>query len=186
MLLALQICAFGLGHLSLEDAEMVNVTEFRNGMCLLTGAVNVITTSGATGRFGFTASAVCSVTDNPPTLLVCMNRSSSSHCHFKDNGILSVNVLGGHHQEVSRAFSSRISMEECFIYGDWGTLETGAPILGDALVSFDCRVQHMHDIGTHSIFFCEVEAIKMDDDAEHHGLIYFNRDYHQVGKLIHK
>ena len=46
MLLALQICAFGLGHLSLEDAEMVNVTEFRNGMCLLTGAVNVITTSG--------------------------------------------------------------------------------------------------------------------------------------------
>ena len=186
MLLALQICAFGLGHLSLEDAEMVNVTEFRNGMCLLTGAVNVITTSGATGRFGFTASAVCSVTDNPPTLLVCMNRSSSSHCHFKDNGILSVNVLGGHHQEVSRAFSSRISMEERFTHGDWGVLETGAPILGDALVSFDCRVQHMHDIGTHSIFFCEVEAIKMDDDAEHHGLIYFNRDYHQVGKLIHK
>ncbi len=186
MLLALQICAFGLGQLSLEDAEMVNVTEFRNGMCLLTGAVNVITTSGATGRFGFTASAVCSVTDNPPTLLVCMNRSSSSHCHFKDNGILSVNVLGGHHQEVSRAFSSKISMEERFTHGDWGVLETGAPILGDALVSFDCRVQHMHDIGTHSIFFCEVEAIKMDDDAEHHGLIYFNRDYHQVGKLIHK
>jgi len=90
------------------DKVMVDIKDFRNGMSFLTGAVNVITTAGATGRFGFTASAVCSVTDTPPTLLVCMNRSSSSHSHFIDNEVLSVNVLGAHHQDVSQAFSSSV------------------------------------------------------------------------------
>ena len=140
---------------------MVETTDFRNGMSLLTGAVNVITTAGETGRFGFTASAVCSVTDTPPTLLVCMNRSSSSHCHFKNNGILSVNVLGAHHQQISQAFASRIPMDERFTHGEWTTLLTGSPVLSDALVSFDCRIRQMNDVGTHTIFYCEVEAIKM-------------------------
>ena len=130
---------------------MVETTDFRNGMSLLTGAVNVITTAGETGRFGFTASAVCSVTDTPPTLLVCMNRSSSSHCHFKDNGILSVNVLGAHHQQISQAFASRIPMDERFTHGEWTTLLTGSPVLSDALVSFDCRIRQMNDVGTHTI-----------------------------------
>lgn len=49
---------------------MVDVTQFRNAMAMLGGAVSVITTDGPAGRFGFTASAVCSVTDAPPTLLV--------------------------------------------------------------------------------------------------------------------
>lgn len=65
---------------------MVDVGSFRNAMAMLGGAVSVITTDGVAGRFGFTASAVCSVTDSPPTLLVCMNRSSHSNEHFKHNG----------------------------------------------------------------------------------------------------
>lgn len=73
---------------------MIESTDFRNAMSLLTTAVNVITTEGEDGMHGFTASAVCSVTDTPPTLLVCMNQSSRSHTHFVDNKILSVNVLG--------------------------------------------------------------------------------------------
>ncbi|SPL70655.1 flavin reductase [Acinetobacter stercoris] len=162
---------------------MVETTDFRNGMSLLTGAVNVITTAGETGRFGFTASAVCSVTDDPPTLLVCMNRSSSSHAHFKENGILTVNVLGSQHQNVSQAFASKISMEERFDHGKWITLVTGSPVLQDALVSFDCKIRQMNDVGTHTIFYCEVEAIQMNQNDELHGLIYFNRAYHHVGKL---
>jgi Conserved protein/domain typically associated with flavoprotein oxygenases, DIM6/NTAB family len=71
---------------------MVDVSQFRNAMALLGGAVSVITTDGPAGRFGFTASAVCSVTDSPPTLLVCMNRSSYSNEQFKANGALCVNV----------------------------------------------------------------------------------------------
>ena len=61
---------------------MIEATDFRNAMSLLTTAVNVITTEGIAGTHGFTASAVCSVTDTPPTLLVCMNQSSRSHEHF--------------------------------------------------------------------------------------------------------
>ncbi len=170
-----------------KERVMVETTDFRNGMALLTGAVNVITTAGETGRFGFTASAVCSVTDTPPTLLVCMNRSSSSHCHFKDNGILSVNVLGAHHQQISQAFASRIPMDERFTHGEWTTLLTGSPVLSDALVSFDCRIRQMNDVGTHTIFYCEVEAIKMNENKEScHGLIYFNRCYHHIGQQEYK
>ena len=84
---------------------MVDVTGFRNAMARLGGAVSVITTDGPHGRFGFTASAVCSVTDSPPTLLVCMNRASTSNVHFKNNGVLCVNVLSAALQDISGVFS---------------------------------------------------------------------------------
>lgn len=160
---------------------MINVAEFRNAMSLLTGAVNVITTAGHTGRFGFTASAVCSVTDSPPTLLVCMNRGSSSHRYFTENGVLSVNVLGSQHQDISQAFASKLSPEERFNHGDWGILETGAPVLNDALVSFDCQIKEMNDVGTHTIFICVIEAVKCSKTGQ--GLVYFNRAYHPIGDM---
>jgi len=96
-------------------------------MSLLTGAVNVITTAGISGRYGFTASAVCSVTDTPPTLLVCMNKASRSHIHFIENKILTVNVLGAHHQHISNVFSSKLSSEERFEYGVWTALKLAHP-----------------------------------------------------------
>ncbi|RSQ20966.1 flavin reductase, partial [Acinetobacter baumannii] len=107
---------------------MVQATDFRNAMSLLTSAVSVVTTAGMSGRFGFTASAVCSVTDTPPTLLVCMNQAASSHAHFLDNKILTVNVLGAHHEYISKAFSSKLTPEERFKHGEWIELETGAPV----------------------------------------------------------
>ena len=63
---------------------MVQATDFRNAMSLLTSAVSVVTTAGMSGRFGFTASAVCSVTDTRRHYW-CMNQSASSHAHFLDN-----------------------------------------------------------------------------------------------------
>lgn len=161
---------------------MVEATDFRNAMSLLTTAVNVITTEGLSGLHGFTASAVCSVTDTPPTLLVCMNQASRSHVHFVENKILSVNVLGAQHEPISNAFaSSQLSSVERFKQGSWTTLETGSPVLEDALVSFDCEIQHIQDVGTHSIFMCRVVAIKQSQQDE--SLVYFNRAYHQVGQL---
>ncbi|HCK30588.1 MAG TPA: flavin reductase, partial [Acinetobacter ursingii] len=93
---------------------MIEASDFRNAMSLLSSAVSVVTTAGASGRYGFTASAVCSVTDTPPTLLVCMNQASSSHAHFLENKILTVNVLGADHQHISQAFSSKLSPEQRF------------------------------------------------------------------------
>src|SRR5690606_32256362 len=120
---------------------MIEATDFRDAMSLLPTAVNVITTKGDSGCHGFTASAVCSVTDTPPTLLVCMNQSSRSHEHFLENKTLSVNVLGTQHEPISNAFASKLCSEERFCHGAWTTLTTGAPVLEDALVSFDCEIE---------------------------------------------
>lgn len=158
---------------------MVDVTQFRNAMAMLGGAVSVITTDGPAGRFGFTASAVCSVTDSPPTLLVCMNRSSYSNEQFKANGALCVNVLAGTHQELSGAFANRqLSMEERFASTHWSVLESGAPVMQEALVNFDCRIAQVHEVGSHSIFYCEIQEIRQGGADD--GLVYFNRAYHRV------
>ena len=160
---------------------MIEAIDFKNGMALLTTAVSVITTKGASGAHGFTASAVCSVTDTPPTLLVCMNHASRSHAHFIDNKTLSVNVLGAQHETISNAFASKLGSEERFEQGSWMQLATGAPVLEDALVSFDCEIEDIQQVGTHSIFMCRVVAIKQSEQSE--SLIYFNRAYHHVAQV---
>ena len=159
---------------------MIEASAHRNAMSLLTSAVSVVTTAGLTGRFGFTASAVCSVSDNPPTLLVCMNSAAASHTHFMHNKTLSVNVLGAQHEHISKAFAAKISPEERFAHGEWSELETGAPILDDALVSFDCQIEQVEEVGTHAIVICRVLAIQQNH--AHPSLVYFNRAYHAVGQ----
>ncbi|MBO1517653.1 MULTISPECIES: flavin reductase [Psychrobacter] len=163
---------------------MIEASGFREAMSLLTTAVNVVTTNGDTGRHGFTASAVCSVTDTPPTLLVCMNQASRSHSHFIDNKTLSVNVLGTQHQQLSNVFASRLSPAERFAHGAWTELSTGAPVLEDALVSFDCEIEQVQEVGTHSVFMCRVVAIKQSGSAgiNDESLVYFNRAYARVGQ----
>ena len=160
---------------------MIEAIDFRNAMSLLSSAVNVVTTAGMSGRYGFTASAVCGVSDSPATLLVCMNRAASSHIHFIENKILSVNVLAEHQQHLSTAFSSKISPEERFKQAIWTELETGSPILTDALVSFDCEIEQIQEVGTHSIFICRIVAIQQSQQEQ--GLVYFNRVYHHVGQV---
>jgi flavin reductase len=154
---------------------------YRDAMARLGAAVNVITTVGPGGRCGFTASSVCSVTDDPPTLLVCMNRGSDRNIAFKTNGILCVNTLAASQQELSPMFAglTEHDMEGCFAAAAWGSLATGAPVLQGAVVSFDCRIAQITEVGTHSVFFCEVEAILQG--SVHEGLIYFGRSYHRIG-----
>lgn len=160
---------------------MIEATNFRNAMSLLPTAVNVVTTEGLSGAHGFTASAVCSVTDSPPTLLVCMNTTSRSHVHFMENKILSVNVLGAQHEHISNTFASKLCSEDRFQQGTWSKLVTGSPVLEDALVSFDCEIEQVQEVGTHSVFMCRVVAIKQSEQDE--SLVYFNRTYHQVGQV---
>lgn len=160
---------------------MVDATDFKNAMSLLTSAVNVVTTMGASGRHGFTASAVCSVTDTPPTLLVCMNKSSRSHANFLENKVLCVNVLNAEQAHLSHAFaSSKYSPEERFNQANWTELETGSPVLSNALVSFDCEIGQIQEVGTHTILICPIVAIQQNQEDQ--ALVYFNRAYHQVGE----
>ena len=160
---------------------MIATADFRNGMALLAGAVNVITTDGTAGRAGFTASAVCSVTDQPPTLLVCVNRSSFAHRFFVENRTLCVNVLAADQQPLSALFSSReVPMAQRFDRAPWRTLATGAPALDGALVNFDGEITHIHEVGSHSIFLAELRGLRLAEQGSQ-GLAYFNRAYHRLG-----
>lgn len=159
---------------------MVDSTDFKNAMSRLSSAVHVVTTSGIAGRHGFTASAVCSVTDSPPSLLVCMNIASRSYESFVKNRVLAVNVLADHQETLSNVFSSKLSADERFAYGSWQTLATGSPILAEALVSFDCQINQIQEVGTHGIFICNIVAIEQNQDGK--GLVYFDRAYHPIGK----
>jgi len=165
--------------------DVIEATDFREAMSLLTTAVNVVTTEGPSGIHGFTASAVCSVTDTPPTLLVCMNQTSRSHTYFVENKTLSVNVLGAQHEHISNAFASKLHSEERFKQGSWTELTTGSPILEDSLVSFDCEIEHIQEVGTHSVFMCRVVAIKHSEQqsGQEESLVYFNRAYSRVGQM---
>lgn len=159
---------------------MVEINAFRDGMAMLASAVTVVTSGGPQGLAGFTATAVSSVTDQPPTLLVCMNRGSFAYPMFTGNGTLCVNVLASGQQAVSGLFADRnVTMDERFARVGWRALETGSPALDGALVNFDCSIVHAADFGSHSVFFCEVKAIGRGDGRD--GLVYFDRNYHGVG-----
>ena len=152
--------------------------DYRDAMACLGAAVNIVTTDGNAGRAGFTASAICSVTDDPPTLLVSMNRGSSAYASVTGNGVLCVNVLSARHERLSRLFGGGIPADERFAAATWSTLETGAPVLSDCAVSFDCSIIDVANVGTHDVLFCNVVVLQRSDCADN--LIYFARDYHVV------
>jgi len=164
---------------SAEEAA-VSLHAFRNGMSRLGAAVNIITSDGPSGRLGFTATAVCSISDSPPSLLVCMNRRSSQNTPLKENGVFCVNTLSSGHKELSGVFAGagKIEMEDRFRLAEWSTLETGSPVLNNSVVSFDCKIVQTLEINTHSLLIAEVLFVKSGDEAS--SLIYLNRKYHDL------
>ncbi|MCB5944298.1 flavin reductase [Acidocella sp. KAb 2-4] len=159
---------------------MLDRTQFREAMARLGAAVNIITTHGPDGDTGMTVSAVCSVTDDPATLIVCINRSSRQHAIFKNAGIICVNILGPGQEDLSAIFAGKdhLPMPERFARATWHKLETGALALAQSAASLDCKVSQMLDIGTHTVFFCEVQAIALGQ--KNAGLVYHGRAYHHV------
>lgn len=158
-----------------EDRSLV----FRNAMARLAAAVTIVTTDGAGGRAGFAATAVCSVSDNPPTLLVCLNKASSASSAVSANARICVNVLSQEHEPLSRLFGGKTPVDERFAAAQWDITGNGSLKLPDALASFDCRIRSVVDGGTHNVLFCEVDDIDIRDDGS--ALIYFDRGYRSVG-----
>jgi flavin reductase len=158
----------------------VSRQEFRDAMARLGAAVNIITTDGGAGKGGITATAVCSVTDDPATLLVCLNRTSPRSALFLTNKVLCVNTLAAGQQGVSDAFSApsgALDMAARFAAGAWTNLVTGAPALDGAAASFDCRITEVMEQGTHSVVFASVEAVRFAD-MQAGCLMYYARGYH--------
>jgi flavin reductase len=159
---------------------MIEKSSFRDAMATLGSAVNIITSDGAAGLAGCTASAVCGVTDEPPTLLVCINRSSRNNAAFRANGKLCVNILNAEQQALAAHFSSSARpIDERFAAAQWQQLVTGAPVLRGALASLDCEIESITEVGTHTVFFCAVQAVHTQGAGD--ALIYYGRRYHRVG-----
>lgn len=156
----------------------VEAGAFREAMAQLASAVHLVTTDGPGGRAGFTASAVCSVSDAPPTILVCLNRGSSAYAAVSANEALCVNTLSAAQTGIANAFGGRTPMEERFAAATWGRLATGAPLLDGALIAFDCRIVSRTPVGTHDVLFCEVVALAEPTDGD--GLVYADRRYHTL------
>lgn len=132
----------------------------------LAGGVTIITSVDTQGRrCGITATAVCSLSTDPPSLIACVNKETSVATIVRQRGIFVVNVLGEAQQDVAETFAGRTghAREERFAVGDWKTAETGAPVLAGTAVSFDCRLAEASSFGTHLILIGEVAATLCSD-----------------------
>lgn len=160
----------------------VNAEQFKLGMRSLAAAVNVVTASHAGHRYGMTATAVCSVSAEPPTVLVCINKSAATHAAILKSGAFCINVLRADDRELSSAFSGAQSGENRFNQRDWTRLATGSPVLIDALVSFDCRVARHVAHGTHTVFFGEVEQLLFGKKGK--PLLYAEGQYARLSPIL--
>lgn len=145
------------------------------------GAVTVIAAGAPGGRTGLTATAVCSLSDDPPTILACIRRTASAHDVIVKQGVFSVNLLASDQQDVAERFSGNrpVYGEKRFAGHKWTTLVTGAPVLQGALASLDCRLEEQHGFATHSIFIGGVIDGCVRGEAE--PLLYFRGDYWDLG-----
>ena len=94
-----------------EPVRTVEPASFREAMSRLGAAVHVITTAGPGGKAGATATAVCSVSDAPPTLLMCLNRRSQTNPAVVENGVFCVNTLGDGGAEIADIFAGRTGVQ---------------------------------------------------------------------------
>ncbi|MCO5072420.1 MAG: flavin reductase [Rhizobiaceae bacterium] len=147
-------------------------------MSRFAGAVHVITTDGRAGRRGTTIIAACSVSDEPPTVLACLNRNNPKNDAFVENGNFALNTLAVKHEPLSVAFSgvTGLSPDERFALGAWETFTSGAPVLSDAIAAFDCELIDTKDLATHRILFGRVTGLRIGDSLR--PLIYHDRAYH--------
>lgn len=169
---------------------MIDKQTYRDAMARLVAAVSVVTSDGPGGLCGSTVSAVCSVSDEPPILLVCINRSSRNNAILKQNGRLCVNVLRADQAPLATRFSQAgITVEERFAGAAWSAGGDGsgasgmggAPMLEGALVSLDCQITGHAEVGSHTVFYCTVVATRFGDAGD--ALAYFARAFHAIAPV---
>ncbi|MEM5582295.1 MULTISPECIES: flavin reductase [unclassified Roseibium] len=160
-----------------QDRLTLDTRGFREAMSRIAAAVHVVTTDGPGGRLGATVSAACSVSDNPPSILICLNRDTRIHHAVLKNRCFCLNTLSDDHEEISDVFAGRnsLDMPERFAKGAWTNLATGCPALDSARLSVDCEVYSVTEMGTHSIIVGTVADLRMTDPAK--SLLYVRRGY---------
>lgn len=171
-----------LPHNAVADDAALIADAYRGGMRLLAAGVCLITASRDGEQGGMIATAVTSVSAEPPTLLVCVNRSASMFSLIEETGRFCVNVLGKDALTLVETFSSPARRAERFQQGNWHTAANGLPVCGEALVSFECRLAKIVDWHSHGIFLGEVTGV-MHPRADAAPLLYMDRRFHHLSEL---
>jgi flavin reductase len=150
--------------LSENVADAMSATlgdQFRQAMRRLIATVTIVTAGDAQSRAGMIATAVMSMSAEPPSLAIGVNRETGVWQAIAANRRFSVNLLATKHTQLVLPFSGQLQGEERFTVGDWQTHASHVPYLVDAVVSIFCRMEASVDYGTHSLFVGEVEDIRM-------------------------
>jgi len=151
-------------------------TELRKVMGHFATGVTIVTTHDGAGRcYGLTANAVCSVSLDPPLVLVCVDKRAESHPAFGLSQAFVVNILADEQEALSRHFA--VSGGDKFVDLPCRNGGTGAPILEGALAHVECRVVSTYDAGDHTIYIGEVESA---DSRDGRPLLFFRGKYHQL------
>jgi flavin reductase (DIM6/NTAB) family NADH-FMN oxidoreductase RutF len=160
-----------------SSQDHVDIADFRAAMRLIVGNVSVITAGMGDERSGLVVISMVSLSADPPKVIACVNRASSTWSVIERFGHFGVSSLAAHHQPVAERFSGfgGIKGPDRYAGAEWITLVTGASLLKDASAVFDCRLDEMIDRGTHSIIVGSVAAVKTND--RHEALLYWRGGY---------
>jgi flavin reductase (DIM6/NTAB) family NADH-FMN oxidoreductase RutF len=152
------------GFVVKPDSQLVTAeaegfrAHFLNRMREVPGAVALIATVHEGKRGGLAATAWCSLSADPPTMLVCVNRNASAHDAIVASGLFSVNQLATVHEEIVAIFSNQRGLQgsDRFLEGDWQDGSRGTPLLRKAVTAYECAVVGRMVYETHSLFIGQV------------------------------
>jgi flavin reductase (DIM6/NTAB) family NADH-FMN oxidoreductase RutF len=155
------------------DDERV-IEQFRRAMRRVAATVNVISLNVHGRPLGITATAVSSLSMEPPSLLACINRAAAVHASMADMANFRVNILHRDQEEIARMFADK-RMEDLRFAAGWDIAPDLPPRLIDAQASVLCRRIDHHQFGTHSIFIGVIEDVSVREDVS--PLLYWNGRY---------
>lgn len=160
-----------------DDTRWESGEAFRSGMRQLASGVSLITSGTSMAPVGLVATAVCSVSVEPPTLLASISHSASAFAVIDATGRFAVNVLGIPHHDIVEQFSQPERRKERFQSGNWIVRPDGPLLLGDAIAIFDCKVVERLRYSTHTIFLARPLEVSVNDGGP---LIHFNRQFYDL------
>ena len=152
---------------------------FRDAMASYAAGVHVITTDGEAGRYGITMTAVASVTDEPPTVMLCINRSARIYPILNTNRRLCINTLAAQQQDLAEHFAglTKLSPEERFEYHIWQRVSNDQWQVEGAVAHLHGHVTQQHDVGTHTVFLVEIDEVAVNNQKDLPALVYFRRKF---------
>lgn len=157
-----------------SDAAEI-ATALRIGLRGLAKAVTVISCRHGNKRYAMTATAVNELSMDPPSMLICVNKSAGLFVPLADGAHFCINILQASQAEISALCSGKVRGEARFSVGSWRDSSLGPPYLQEAQASFVCRNVSKLEFGTHGIFVGQVEQVHMREQND--PLVYMDGRY---------